>query len=66
MIYNINCNIYIKNLPDEINGEFIVAKVVDSELWYDSNWKSLKKAREVAFELSMGYGNESAFAFRML
>lgn len=41
----------IKNLPEHKKEGFVVARVVDNDLWYYGTYETKKKASEVAKEL---------------
>lgn len=49
-----NYTVNILNLPKEPKEGYVVARVVDTELWYYGTYETEERAREVALELGNG------------
>lgn len=43
--------VVVRNMPAGPCEKYVVAKVVDGELWYWGSWRSMNKAYEVAKDL---------------
>ncbi len=52
-------DIYVKNLPETISGEYIVIRRCDDDgkvsLWYYGQYSDRDKALEVALEIGNGF-----------
>lgn len=59
MVDKISVNVVIKNVPYNFDDtdhieEFIVARLVDAELWWYGVYDKYEKAKEVAIEIGNG------------
>ena len=47
----------VNNLPNNINGRYVVVRLVDGELWYYGNysWSDKLRAQEAASEIDNAF-----------
>ena len=48
------CKVSYKNIPEHYTLGFIVARLVDTDLWYYGVYETQERAEEVAAELGNG------------